>query len=140
MKAADHIKTPEQYLESLPPERQQPLRLLHDAIRATAPELEPHIQSGMLGYGPYPYRTKSGCEGVWFVVGLASQKQYISLYLCACDGDGYLAENNAHRLGKVSCGRSCVRLKKLEHLNMDVALELVRESSRQAQEKGVITM
>jgi len=64
--------------------------------------------NGILVYGLYHYKYASGREGDWFVVGLASQKNYVSLYTCACDKDGYLAENNQDRLGKASVGRSCI--------------------------------
>ncbi len=53
-----------------------------------------------MGYGPYRYKYASSREGDWFVVCLASQKNYISLYICACDDNGYLVENNKERLGQ----------------------------------------
>lgn len=87
----------------------------------------------MLGYGTYRYKYASGRKGEAAVVGLASQKNHISLYLgCVIDDEGYLAEKNADRLGNVSVGRSCVRFKKLEDLNLKVAMDLVKEAARQA--------
>ena len=133
MKASASIKTPAQYLASLPEPRRTALTKIHKAIRSAAPGLKPSIQSGMLGYGTYHYKYASGREGETAVVGLASQKNYISLYLgCATDGDGYLAEKNKDGLGNVSVGRSCVRFKKLDDLNLKVAMELVKEAARQA--------
>ena len=32
--------------------------------------------------------------------------------------------------GKVSCGKSCVRFRKLEDLNLKVALDLIKKSAR----------
>jgi len=126
MKADPSITTPTAYLASLSPERKVAVTTLHRAIRKAAPQLKPEICQGMLGYGVGPYQTKSGCTGEWFKVGLASQKNYISLYICACDeNQGYLAENNQGRLGKVSVGKSCIRFKKLEQLDLEVAMELV---------------
>lgn len=133
MKAASTISTPEEYLASLPEPRRSALTAIHKAIRSAAPGLKPSIQSGMLGYGTYHYKYASGREGDAAVIGLASQKNHISLYLgCATDEDGYLAEKNKERLGNVSVGRSCVRFKKLEDLNLKVAMELVKEAARQA--------
>lgn len=132
MKAAASISTPEQYLASLPLPRRVALTAIHKAIRSAAPALKPSIQSGMLGYGTYHYKYASGREGDAAVVGLASQKNHISLYLgCSTDGEGYLAEKNRDRLGKVFVGRSCIRFKKLEDLNLKVAMELVKEAARQ---------
>lgn len=128
MKADPSIKTPKQYIAQVPAGRREDIQTLHDAILKTAPDLKPVIVYGMLGYGPIHYKTKSGCEGDWAVICLANQKNYISLYL-GCEGETSLAEANSDRLGKVSCGKSCVRFKKLEDLNMKVALELVKKSA-----------
>jgi len=129
MKAAPIVKTPAQYIASLPEPRRSAIRTLHKTILAAVPALKPAVGYGMLGYGFRHYNCASGREGDWFVVGLASQKQHISLYLCVCDGDGYLAEKNKHRLGKVSTGRSCVRFRKLENLNLKVAMDLVKRAA-----------
>lgn len=140
MKADASIKAPEHYLASLPASRQTALRTVHAAIRANAPALTPFMLNGFLGCGRYHYRCASGREGEWFVVGLTSQKQHISLYFCVCDGNGYLAEKNAHPLGKVSVGRSCVRFKRLEDLNLQVALELVRRAAALSGQAGAFAM
>lgn len=129
MRANPRIKTPSHYLASLAEPRRKVLTAIHKAIRAAAPKLKPHVMHGMLGYGQYHYKYASGREGDWFVVGLASQKNYISLYICACDKGGYLAEKNKGRLGKVSVGRSCIRFKQLEDLNLKVALQLVKKAA-----------
>lgn len=130
MKASAQIKTPSQYIASLPAERKDAIRKLHAAIRKAAPALEPHIYAGMLGYGRYHYKYASGREGDCAVVALASQKNYFSLYMCAVENGEYLAEKNKARLGKVSVGKSCVRFKKLEDLDLKVALELVKKARR----------
>ena len=63
-------------------------------------------------------------------MGLASQKQYVSLYLCATVDGGYLAEENADRLGaKVSVGKSCIRFKRLSDIDLEVVAELVRTAA-----------
>lgn len=123
------IKTPRDYLARLPPNRQAAVAAIHKAVRVAAPELKPRIVRGMLGYGKYKYRYASGRQGDWFVIGLASQKHYISLYVCICDGGEYLPEKNKKRLGNVSVGKSCIRFKKFEDLNLPVALELVRKAA-----------
>jgi len=68
----------------------------------------------MLGDGAYHYKYASGREGDTAVVSLASQKNHISVYMCATEDDEYLAEKNKERLGKVSVGRSCIRFADLE--------------------------
>jgi hypothetical protein len=125
MQAPESIRTPAQYLASLPEERRVALKRLHAAIRKAAPKLKPRMVYGMIGYGSYHYRYGSGREGDWPIVALASQKAYISLYVCQPGSDGYLPERNKSRLGKVSVGKSCIRFKRLEDLDFAVAMELV---------------
>ena len=130
MQAPSHVKTPAQYLASLPEPRRTDLTALHRAITRAVPKLKPVIASGMLGYGPYHYRYASGHEGDSAVIGLASQKQYISLYLLAVEDGVYLAEANQAELGTVSVGKCCIRFKRLADLNLPRALQLVRKAAR----------
>lgn len=130
MKAAGSVKTPAQYIASLPADRRETVRALDQAIRKAVPDLKPNLSSGMLGYGRYHYKYASGREGDASMVALASQKNHISLYLCATENGEYIAEKNAERLGKVSVGKSCIRFKKLEDLNFKVAMELVKKTAR----------
>ena len=123
--------TPTEYLASLPPEHKATMTAIHKAIRKAVPQLKPFMQSWGIGYGRYRYKYESGREGDSGVVAISSRKRGISLYLSGSDEGGYLAERNAHRLGKVDVGRVCVRFKKLEDLNLKVALELVKKAARQ---------
>ena len=124
------------FLAALPEDRRPILERVHQVIRSAAPGLEPSVAGKMLGYGPFHYRYATGREGDAYVVNLASQKQYVSLYLNATAGDGYLAEANAPRLGKVSVGKSCIRFKRLEDLDLDVVAELVRTAAENPASAG----
>ena len=118
--------TPDEYIEGLDEPRRSQVQRLHELIREAAPALEPRIESGMLAYGKYHYRYASGREGDWFPIGLASNKRYISLYVTAADRQrGYLAESDRDRLPKADIGRSCVRIRRLEDVDLDVVRELV---------------
>ncbi|MBA2278840.1 DUF1801 domain-containing protein [Candidatus Saccharibacteria bacterium] len=124
--------TVEEYIRELPQERKVIIKQIDKCIRKAAPELEREenifMLYGMIGYGKYHYKYASGREGDWAVIGLASQKNYVSVYLCAADKDGYIAENNKDRLGKVNVGKGCIRLKKIEDINLKVLEELVKKS------------
>lgn len=123
------VRTPEEYFAALPEPRRGEVRRLHDLIRREAPELEPHMRSGMVGYGSYHYRYDSGREGDWFVVGLACRRAYVSLYVSASDGDRYLAETYRDRLPKADIGRGCVRIKRLDDVDLSTVAELVRAAA-----------
>jgi hypothetical protein len=126
-------QSPDEYIDMLEEPRRSEIRQLHDLIRREAPELEPHIASGMLAYGRYHYKGKSkGSEGEWFHIGLASNKRYISLYVMATDpnGGGYLAESYKDRLPKADIGRSCVRIKRPDDVDMKALTQLIREGAQ----------
>src|SRR5262245_59572614 len=125
--------TPDQYLASLPPNHRAAMLVVHAAIRKAAPKLTPEMMTGMssspvIGYGKYHYKSASGREGYWFLIGLTARKNYYSLHICAGDKGGYLVEQNAAKLGKVKTGRSCINFKKLEDLKLDVAMALVKQA------------
>ena len=124
--------TPDEYIDRLAEPRRNDVRLVHDLIRKTAPDLEPHIASGMLAYGRYRYRSKSGSEADWFHIGLASNKRYISLYVMAIDpsSGGYLAESFKDRLPKADIGRSCVRFKRPDDVDQQALMQLIYEGAK----------
>jgi hypothetical protein len=97
-----------------------------------APELKPFISSGMLAYGPWHYKYASGREGDGFHIGVASNQNYISLYMGACEGDGYIAERYKDALPKAKIGRSCVRFKRLSDLDPAALEKMLREGARAA--------
>ncbi|MBI4433477.1 DUF1801 domain-containing protein [Candidatus Uhrbacteria bacterium] len=121
--------TPTAYLAALPEPRRMALRVLHRLIRQHAPILRPHLRSGMLGYGAYHYRYPSGREGDWFVIGLASQRNYISLYVCAVTPQGYLAEEYRKRLPKANIGKSCVRFRNIEDVDLAVIGDMITRAA-----------
>ncbi len=84
--------------------------------------------SPIIGYGKYRYKSASGREGDWFLVGLCAGKSHYSLHICAADKGGYLVEQNAAKLGKVKTGRSCINFKKLEDLKLGAAMALVKKA------------
>ena len=130
MKVNSKAKNPKEYINSLAEPRKTEIYILHKLITSTAPELKSHIRSGMLGYGQYYYRYASGRQGTWFVVGLASQKNYISVYICITDKKKYLAEKYKKDLPKASIGKSCIRFKKLSDIDLKVLKKLVDQASK----------
>lgn len=131
-------KTPEEYINLIEdPKRKEDIIILDKLIRKIAPKLEPHIISGMIGYGTFRYKYASGREGDWSKVLLASQKNYISVYACATEGDKYIAEDYKHslpakagksKLSKVNIGKSCIRFKKIEDIDIKILEELITKA------------
>lgn len=81
--------------------------------------------SSIVGFGQLHLRYDSGRELAWFLVGFSPRKQSTTLYI----GDGFDAyEELLGRLGKHSTGKSCLYLRRLSDVDMDVLERLVAES------------
>lgn len=124
----------DEFLADLPTDRRDTMTTVHKAIRKAVPKLAPVVMSGMggplIGYGKYRYKSASGREGEWFLIGLAAGKSGYSLHICAGGKGGYLVEQNAAKLGRVKTGRSCINFNKLEDLKLDVAMGLLKQAEK----------
>ncbi|HET6392847.1 MAG TPA: DUF1801 domain-containing protein [Blastococcus sp.] len=113
--------------------RGEELRRVDRLVMAAAPgidrQLVPVGGSAMLGYGLMPYRPRSAKETtMWPLISLAAQKRHLSLYVSAVVDGEYLAEQRADRLGKVSCGKSCIRFTSLDRVDAAELSTLVRDA------------
>lgn len=121
-------KTTEEYINLIQdPDRKAEIIKLDKLIKAAVPDSEPFILAGMIGYSKFHYKSKSGREGDWGIIALASQKNYISVYVCATDGDKYVAEDYKEKLPKASIGKSCIRFKKTADIDLGVLEDVIKE-------------
>ena len=122
------------YLDELPEDRRQAINKVRAAIRKNLPKgYEETMQYGMITYVVphklYPAGYHCNPKDPLPFVSLASQKNYMSLYLMACYMNPELkawviAEAKA-RGNKLDMGKSCIRFKKLEELPLDVVGEAI---------------
>lgn len=110
--------TVKEYLAMLPLERKKDIEALHAFIQKTVPSLKSHFAYNMLGYGSFPYTNYKKETIKWPIIALASQKQYISLYVCAMVDGRYIAEMSKKQLGNVNVGKSCIRFRKLRDVDL----------------------
>lgn len=127
------------FFDSLPAGRRAAAEAVHRTITEAAPGLEPWIWEGkmwggtdqrILGYGSYDYVNAGGTPVHWFLIGLANQKAYLSLYVNAIRDQQYLGKLYAERLGRVKTGSASISFRKLEDLNLDVLAEMVAETAK----------
>ena len=127
--------TVEEYLSELPEDRRTAIAAVRQVILEHLPEgYEESIQYGMIGYGipleRYPETYNGQPLGY---VGLASQKNYMSLYLMNIYGDPeaaqWFVEQYKASGKKLDMGKSCVRFKKLEDLPLDLVGEAIARAS-----------
>lgn len=115
-----------EYFDLLPKERLEPMLFLDKLIKKNAPSLKPVFSYNMPGYGMFKYRNYKNEVIDWPTIAIASQKNYISLYICAIEKNEYLAEKYKADLGKVSVGKSCIRFKKIEDLNVEGLKKVIK--------------
>lgn len=123
--------TVKEYIAAVPEQRQEIIQFLHAFIQKAAPKLKPHFAYNMLGYGSFPYTSSyNKKEIMWPLVALANQKAYVSIYVCSVVDKKYLAETYAKELGKVNVGKSCIRFKKLEDVNLPVLKKVIQLAAK----------
>ena len=104
--------------------RQDSFTILELMKKVTGQEPEMWGDS-IVGFGSYSYTNTTGKENTWFQTGFSPRKQNLTLYIMS-GFDKY--DELLGKLGKHSTGKSCLYVKKLEQIDMDVLEELVRQS------------
>ncbi len=86
----------------------------------------------IIGFDQYHYKYESGREGDWLKVGFSPRKRELSIYIMS----GFKKHDSLlQKLGKNRTGESCLYVKKLDDIDLDVLRELVEESVKFVDEK-----
>lgn len=139
-------KTPDEYVQSLPPDRQAAI----SALRKTLKKNLPKGFAETMGYGSigfvvphktYPAGYHCDPELPLPFLGIASQKNFIAIYHMGLYADPallkwFLAEYPKHSKKRPDMGKSCLRFKKPE----DIPLALIGELARKMDPKGWIRL
>lgn len=88
----------------------------------------------IVGYGTYHYVYASGREGDWMLTGFSPRKTALTVYLMA--GVERQTELLA-KLGKYKTGKSCLYIKRLSDINLDVLREMIGVSVEQIRNNDV---
>lgn len=81
--------------------------------------------TSIVGFGRYHYKYDSGREGDFMKVGFSPRKQNLTLYIMPGFGR---YEELMSSLGKYKTGKSCLYIKRLEDVDVEVLKELVASS------------
>lgn len=131
-------KSVDDHLAGLEGDRGEDVRLLDTAIVARMPGAERHLYEGrfwggseqqIVGYGLMDYTNRSGDEVRWFLVGLAEQKNHISMYVNAVEDGAYLLREYESTLGKAKVGSASISFKSVEDVDFDNLMELVARAA-----------
>jgi hypothetical protein len=122
-------KTVAEYLAGLPSDRRAALAAVREVILKNLDrDFEEGMQYGMIGYYVphriYPAGYHCDPKQPLPFAGLASQKNYMSLYMMCIYGDTWHREQFrrdwAKTGKKLDLGKSCIRFKRLDDLPLDV--------------------
>ena len=125
----------EEYLDGLPSERREAVSKVREVILKNLPAgYEEGIQYGMIGYyiplARYPKTYNDQPVGL---AALASQKNYMSLYLVNIYSDPEILErfkDAYHKSGKkLDMGKSCIRFKRVEDLPLEIVGQTIARTS-----------
>jgi Domain of unknown function (DU1801) len=123
------------YLKELPPDRRKVIEAVRKVIRASVDtdSVQEMMGYGMMGFAiphrvfPQGYHCDPSLPVPY--IGLASQKQYISLYLMHVYGgeeERFIRDGFAKAGLKANLGKCCLRFRKLEDIDLDVVAESIR--------------
>jgi Domain of unknown function (DU1801) len=123
--------TPDEYIASLPDDRRDAVARIREVVnRHLPPGYEEGMAYGMIGWWvpleTFPDTYNGQPLGL---AGLASQKDYISLYLNTVYGnpaeEAWFKERYADSGKQLNMGKSCVRFRRLEEVPLDVIGETI---------------
>lgn len=127
-------KDVDQFLAGLHGKRGDDIRLLDAAITERMPNHPRHLYEGtfwggsdqqIIGYGVMDYTNKSGEDVEWFIIGLAEQKNYISMYVNAVEDGEYLLRQYEHHLGRAKVGSASLTFDSVDHLDLGTLFEMI---------------
>lgn len=121
---------PDDYLDALDhPRKRDEARQLDAMLRRVSGEAPQMWGPSIIGYGAYHYRYDSGHEGDAPRIGFSPRKAEHVLYLMACDADASSDQRRIlDRLGKYRLGKSCLYVRKLDDIDLDVLEQLAQSS------------
>lgn len=116
------------------PDRLADCTTLVEIMQAATGEKPAMWGTSIVGFGTYRYTYESGRTGEWPVVGFSPRKNDLTLYIIP--GFERYADLMA-KLGKHKTGKSCLYIKRLANVDVDVLTQLVTESVAAMEPKRV---
>lgn len=105
-------------------ERRRDCETLVKMMRKATGE-KPVLWATMIGFGDYHYKYESGREGDCFLIGFASRKPNLVLYIMNWETEG---KSRLARLGKHKLGKCCLYIRRLADVDLKVLESLIAES------------
>lgn len=104
------------------------------ALMKTITKAEPKMWgASIVGFGEYHYKYASGREGDWFLCGFSPRKQALTLYIMSG------LEQHPElltKLGKHKTGKSCLYIKRLGDVDLNVLKSLIQQGVKKPMGKA----
>ncbi len=124
-------------------QRKSDLESLDQLIRRSAPSLKrwfyPGVQAGeagmrfkMIGYGVTEYRGKAGKTGKWPIIGVALQKNYMSVYIAVDKNGSPIIDQYRGQLGETRAGNNNFSFVSFDQLNQETLVALLKDIDKHA--------
>jgi hypothetical protein len=114
------------FINSVDDERKRQDSLTVLALMREVTGEEPKMWGGsIVGFGSYHYKYASGREGDAPITGFSPRKQALTIYIM---GGFEQYDDLLAKLGKHTTGSSCLYVKRLSDVDLDVLRELVTKS------------
>lgn len=125
------------FLDSVQPDRRADEGRALDMLFRRATGWEPRMWgASIVGYGRYRYAYASGHGGEACAAGFSPRKAELVVYAMGETGD--FAPLLA-RLGKHKLGKSCIHIKSLEDVDLDVLEEIVRQAVSELEQRWPVS-
>ena len=116
------------YVMKIPVERRPHVERLRALVKQAVPRAKEGIVWGMLGYtiDERPFAA------------IASQKNYLSLYLMDLYSQPGLRKKHEKSLAKLKMGKSCINFSSVEELPLDTIEAILREAPKVKVDRGTM--
>jgi hypothetical protein len=119
------------FISSLPEEQKKDCVILSKLMSKITKDQPKMWGKKIVGFGSYHYKSKSGIEADWMLIGFSPRKTDISIYtMINLDDNQELLDG----LNKPKHGRSCIYIKKVSDLDLAVLEKLLRKATKETKE------
>jgi hypothetical protein len=126
LKTQPNSASVDEFLNSIKDEKKKTSsRRILDIMEQASGEQPQLWGNSIVGFGRYHYKYASGREGEWFLTGFSPRKANLTLYITS-GFDQF--PNLLEKLGKFKTGSSCLYIKKIEDIDLNILEELIRAS------------
>lgn len=111
------------FIANLPEKQQADAQTLVEIMQDISGEKPVLWGPRIVGFGTFHYKSKSGREGDWPIIGFAPGTSKFSLYLTF---DAAELTSKVPNLGKFTIGKGCVYINKLADVDIDKLTQLIQ--------------